>query len=125
MIVSLILILVIVIFIALFIGKNLGNSCPVWFFKSFEDKNVAVIIFIAFAAGIVFSLVCMLIGKFAAAGKNKPSDKLKDSSVREELKKKFSFGKKSLAKSESSENKEDMVQKNDSDEKINAKKKLK
>ena len=97
MIISLILILAIVIFIALFIGKNLGNSCPVWFFKSFEDKNVAVIIFIAFAAGIVFSIICMLIGKFASSGKNSFSDKPKNSTVKEDLKKKFTFGKKSLA----------------------------
>ena len=35
-----------------------------WLFKTYTDKSVVVVIFIAFAAGIIFSILCYLIAKF-------------------------------------------------------------
>ena len=64
MIAALIIILLIIIFLAFFIGKNLTNVCTLWLFRTYTDKSVVVVIFIAFAAGIIFSLLCYLIAKF-------------------------------------------------------------
>ena len=64
MIVALIIILLIILFLAFFIGKNLTNVCTLWLFKTYTDKSVVVVIFVAFAAGIIFSLLCYLIAKF-------------------------------------------------------------
>ena len=64
MILALIIILLIILFLAFFIGKNLTNVCTIWLFQTYTDKSVVVVIFIAFAAGIVFSLLCYLIAKF-------------------------------------------------------------
>ena len=63
MIAALIIILLVLIFLAFFIGKNLSNVCTLWLFKTYTDLSVMVVIFIAFAAGIVFSLLCYLIAK--------------------------------------------------------------
>ena len=63
MIAALIIILLVLIFLAFFIGKNLTNVCTLWLFKTYTDLSVLVVIFIAFAAGIVFSLLCYLIAK--------------------------------------------------------------
>ena len=64
MIAALIIILLIILFLAFFIGKNLTNVCTLWLFKTYTDKSVVVVIFIAFAAGIVFSILCYLVAKF-------------------------------------------------------------
>ncbi len=63
MIAALIIILLILIFLAFFIGKNLTNVCTLWLIKTYTDKSVVVVIFIAFAAGIIFSLLCYLVAK--------------------------------------------------------------
>lgn len=63
MIAALIIILLVLIFLAFFIGKNLTNVCTLWLFKTYTDKSVVVVIFIAFAAGIIFSLLCYLVAK--------------------------------------------------------------
>ena len=63
MIAALIIILLIILFLAFFIGKNLTNVCTLWLFKTYTDKSVVVVIFIAFAAGIIFSLLCYLVAK--------------------------------------------------------------
>ena len=64
MIAALIIILLIILFLAFFIGKNLSNVCTLWLFKTYTDKSIVVVIFVAFAAGIIFSLLCYLIAKF-------------------------------------------------------------
>ena len=64
MIAALIIILLIILFLAFFVGKNLANVCTFWFFKTYTDLSVTVIVFIAFAAGIIFSLLCYLVAKF-------------------------------------------------------------
>ena len=64
MIAALIIILLIILFLAFFIGKNLSNVCTLWLFRTYTDKSIVVVIFIAFAAGIIFSLLCYLIAKF-------------------------------------------------------------
>ena len=63
MIAALIIILLIILFLAFFVGKNLTNVCTFWLFKTYTDLSVTVIVFIAFAAGIVFSLLCYLVAK--------------------------------------------------------------
>ncbi|NLC92667.1 MAG: phage holin family protein [Treponema sp.] len=62
MIFGLVLILFIVIFLAFFVGNNLSNVCTLWLFKTFDNMPVAMLVFISFAVGIVFSLVCVFIG---------------------------------------------------------------
>ena len=63
MIAALIIILLIILFLAFFVRKNLTNICTLWFFKTYTDLSVTVVVFIAFAAGIVFSLLCYLVAK--------------------------------------------------------------
>ena len=63
MVAALILILLVCIFLAFFVGKNITNLCTFWLFKTYTDLSVTVIVFIAFAAGIIFSLLCYLIAK--------------------------------------------------------------
>ena len=67
MVAALIIILLIILFLAFFIGKNLTNVCTLWLFKTYSDQSVVVVIFIAFAAGIVFSLLCYLVAKLVRA----------------------------------------------------------
>ena len=66
MIVTLILILLLVIFMAFFIGMNLTNVCTFWFFKTFTNLPVAVLALIAFGAGIIFTLLFILVAKMKA-----------------------------------------------------------
>lgn len=63
MVLTLIVFLAIVIFMAVFIGKNLQNVCSLWIFKSFENVPSAVLVLIAFAAGIVFCILLIIIYK--------------------------------------------------------------
>lgn len=67
MIVALVFIIAVSILIAFFIGKNLDYNCPIWFLKTFESTNVAAIVFFAFAAGIVFTLLCLFLAKLIKA----------------------------------------------------------
>lgn len=67
MVLALILILLIFIFLAFFVGKNLTNVCTLWLFKTYTGLSVTVVVFIAFAAGIVFSLLCYLVAKLIRA----------------------------------------------------------
>lgn len=64
MIATLIIFLVLIIFLAFFIGKNLSNVCTFWLFKTYTDLPVAVLVLIAFGAGIVFSIIFTLFSKF-------------------------------------------------------------
>lgn len=63
MIGTLILFLVIIVFLAFFVGKNLLNVCTIWFFKDFTDISVAMLVFVAFGAGIVFSLLLLFVSR--------------------------------------------------------------
>ena len=63
MVITLIVFLAIVVFMAVFIGKNLQNVCSLWIFKSFENVPSAVLVLIAFAAGIVFCILLIIIYK--------------------------------------------------------------
>lgn len=67
MVATLIILLLFVIFLAFFVGKNLGNLCTFWLFKTFENIPVAVLVLIAFGAGIVCSILFVLIAKIRAA----------------------------------------------------------
>lgn len=83
MIFMLVLFLLIVVFMAFFIGKNLQNDCVLWFFKTFENIPSSVLVLIAFAAGIVFCLLIMLIFKlkksFFLSDSDDSTAKIKDS----------------------------------------------
>lgn len=70
MIATLIIFLLLIIFFAFFIGKNLSNVCTFWLFKTYTDLPVAVLVLIAFGAGIVFSILFALIAKFKKSVSN-------------------------------------------------------
>lgn len=70
MVFALILILLIVVFIALFVGFNLSNVCTLWFFKSFENLPVSVLVFTAFAAGIIVSILVFTAAKIKRSKKS-------------------------------------------------------
>lgn len=69
MVFMLILILLIVIFLALFVGFNLSNVCTLWLFKTFENLPVSILVFVAFGAGIVVSILFFIVAKIKRAGK--------------------------------------------------------
>ena len=63
MIFALILFLAFVVFLAFFVGLNIGNTCTFWFFKTYTEIPVAVLVLIAFGAGIIVAILFMLIAK--------------------------------------------------------------
>ncbi|MCR4579182.1 MAG: lipopolysaccharide assembly protein LapA domain-containing protein [Treponema sp.] len=63
MIFTLILFLAFVVFLAFFVGLNIGNVCTFWFFKTYTDVPAAVLVLIAFGAGIIVAILFMLISK--------------------------------------------------------------
>lgn len=69
MVFSLVIILLIVVFLAFFVGKNLSNVCTIWLFSDFSGIPVSVLVFIAFGCGIVFSILCIVIGRLKKSGK--------------------------------------------------------
>ena len=106
MVFALILILLIFIFLAFFVGKNLSNICTFWFFKTYTDLSVTVIVFIAFAAGIIFSLLCYLVAKLIrSTHENEVADArklgLKDQKKQAKLDKKVQKQEEKLKKKES------------------------
>ena len=63
MVVTLIFILALVVFLAFFVGNNISNACTFWFFKTYTDLPVTILVFIAFGAGIVLSLLCVFLAR--------------------------------------------------------------
>lgn len=98
MIFGLILILAIVVILAFFIGKNIGNVCSIWFFNTFENVPVATLVFIAFAAGIVFSIICIIIYKIRESDKEDRAEKRKKAELKKAKKQEKINKKKSLLK---------------------------
>ena len=100
MVFTLIVFLLVVVFMAFFIGKNLSNVCTLWLFKSYSDINVALLVLIAFGAGIVFSLLLLMISKFKSSVANSAvaasESKKEKSDKREKTEKKLKKGKKSV-----------------------------
>ena len=90
MVLTLIVFLAIVIFMAVFIGKNLQNVCSLWIFKSFENVPSAVLVLFAFAAGIVFCILLIIIYKlkksFADEEPGKSSAQIKREKQQKKLK---------------------------------------
>lgn len=93
MIFTLIIFLLVVVFMAFFIGKNLTNVCTLWLIKTYTNLPVAVLVLIAFGAGIVFSLLLMMISKFrksmTASAAPEPAPKKEKSVKREKTEKKI------------------------------------
>ena len=89
MVLTLIVFLAIVIFMAVFIGKNLQNVCSLWLFKSFENVPSAVLVLFAFAAGIVFCILLIIIFKLKKSLADEPVDKSSVRLKREKTEKKL------------------------------------
>lgn len=81
MVFALILVLIFIVFLACFVGFNMGadHLCDFWFFKTFEQVPAAVLVLIAFGAGIIVAILFMLISKLRASAQTDParSDALK------------------------------------------------
>ena len=73
---------------AVFIGKNLQNVCSLWLFKSFENVPSAVLVLFAFAAGIVFCILLIIIFKLKKSLADEPVDKSSVQLKREKQQKK-------------------------------------
>lgn len=78
MVVTLIFILVLVIFLAFFVGHNLSNLCTFWFFKTYTELPVTILVFISFGAGIVLSLLCVFFAKLRKSDENDAVQAAKD-----------------------------------------------
>lgn len=76
MIITLIVFLILVVFMAFFIGLNVEHSCSLWLFKSFESLPVSVLVLLSFAAGIVFSLLLLMIYKLRKSSTQNEVEKL-------------------------------------------------
>lgn len=106
MVLTLIVFLAIVIFMAVFIGKNLQNVCSLWLFKSFENVPSAVLVLFAFAAGIVFCILLIIIFKLKKSLADEPVDKSSVQLKREKQQKKAEIlEKKAALKREKTEKK--------------------
>lgn len=97
MVITLIVFLAIVIFMAVFIGKNLQNVCSLWLFKSFENVPSAVLVLFAFAAGIVFCILLIIIFKLKKSLADEPVDKSSAQLKREKQQKKEEILEKKVA----------------------------
>ena len=75
MIFTLIVFIILVVFLAFFFGRNLSNLCTFWFFKTYTDLPIAVLVLIAFGVGIVFSLLLVVFVKLRSSSKNKSEKK--------------------------------------------------
>lgn len=111
MIFALILILLVIIFLAFFVGKNLSNLCTFWFFKTYSDLPVTVIVFIAFAAGIIFSLLCYLVGKLIRTAQNEREAEIKSLTEKQKKahKKMFAKEKKTVETPQKTTDKENSI----------------
>ena len=68
MILVLFVMFLIVLFLCIFFGMNAHNSCQAfWFFKSYTDVPASVLVLIAFACGIVVSLLLVIFMKFKSS----------------------------------------------------------
>lgn len=83
MILTMIITIAVAVLLAVFIGKNLAYSTSIWFFKDFGETNVAVIVLITFAAGIVFALLCILLGKIIKDSKAVEKENEKEKILKE------------------------------------------
>ena len=75
MIFGLIVLICVIIFMAFFIGKNIGNICTLWIFKTFENIPVSVLVLTTFAAGVLFALICVILIKLNSSMKSEPENK--------------------------------------------------
>lgn len=78
MIITLIVFLILVVFMAFFIGLNVEHSCSLWLIKSFESLPVSVLVLLSFAAGIVFSLLLLIIYKLRKSSTENEVEKSKN-----------------------------------------------
>jgi len=110
MIALLILFLLVVVFLAFFIGMNLSNLCTLWIFKTYTEVPVAILVLIAFGAGIVFSLLLMLISKLRAS--------MTTSAVESEVKKRVKSEKREKTEMKINKFKKNKKNKTDSSEEL-------
>ena len=84
MIFTLVILLSIIVFLAFFVGKNLTNTCTLWLFKTYSDLPVSTLVFISFAAGIVISILCIIIYKLKQSEPPAKKDNQKQKSKKAE-----------------------------------------
>lgn len=96
MVIGLIFTLALLVFMAFFIGKNLDYSCSLWFFKTFENKPVYMLVLVAFAAGIAAAILCIIIVKITKSLKSDNAESI----TREEMGKKIHKNRSLLKKAE-------------------------
>ena len=89
------ILLAMLVVLAIFIGKNVHHTCSVWFFHDFKDMSSVSVILVAFAAGIVFTMLCFFISYLIKKNKkNEPELKKEEKKpVKPVSKPAFSFGK--------------------------------
>ena len=86
MVVTLIFILALVVFLAFFVGNNISNACTFWFFKTYTDLPVTILVFIAFGAGIVLSLLCVFLARLRKSDEAAATQSEKDKNKKTEEK---------------------------------------
>ena len=86
MIALLIIFLIFIVLLAFFIGNNLSNVCTFWFFHTYTDMPVLVLVFFSFAAGIIISILFMIIGKILKMNKDAKTEKMEESDSKENKK---------------------------------------
>ena len=86
MVVTLIFILALVVFLAFFVGNNISNACTFWFFKTYTDLPVTILVFIAFGAGIVLSLLCVFLARLRKSDEAAATQSEKDKNKKAEEK---------------------------------------
>lgn len=63
MVVLLVAFLAVIVCLAFLIGNNLSNLTSFWFFHTYTEVPVLMLVFISFAAGILFSILVFSYGK--------------------------------------------------------------
>ncbi|MCR4789748.1 MAG: LapA family protein [Treponemataceae bacterium] len=100
--IKLILLIIFAILAVFFIGFNLGETfmCNIWFFHTFENVPVSMVVLISFLAGVILTVPFCLIhrGKSKKSPASAVSEAAPSSAASE--KKKSRFGKKEAKKAD-------------------------
>lgn len=99
MIALLVIFLIFIVLLAFFIGNNLSNVCTFWFFHTYTDMPVLVLVFFSFAAGIIISILFIIIGKILKMNREAKTEKIegadsKENEKSEKIKSKIKLGRK-------------------------------
>ncbi len=78
--------------VAVLTGKNLENTCSIWFFRNFSGIPVFAAIMSSFILGVFTSMLCMFVGRAKKRAKAASKAEKKDENRKNEPKEEKAAG---------------------------------